>query len=196
MSKYISLGCLLLLLFSAPAKSAETGDVVVIPVKGEISPAEFFFLRRALKDAEEKNASAVILDMDTYGGRLDSAADMVEALSKVNVATYTYIDTNAGSAGALISLSTKKIYMAPVSAIGAAAPVTGEGEDLPTTMSDKVMSYFTAYYRSVATRNGYNPDIAEAFMNKEKEVKIGDQVIHTKGSVLSFSSQEAIKVVN
>ena len=196
MSKYLSLGCLLLLLFSTAVQSAEKGDIVVIPLKGEVSPAQFFFLRRALKDAEETKAQAVIIDMNTYGGRLDAAQDMAEALSNMSMPTYTYIDNNAGSAGSLISLSTKKIYMAPVSAIGAAAPVTGSGEDIPATMSDKIMSYWTGYYRSVAASNGYNPDIAEAFMNKEQEVKIGDMVIHAKGSILTFSSQEAIRVVN
>jgi len=63
--------------------------------------------------------------------------------------------------------------MSPVSAIGASAPVTSEGADLPTTMNDKVISYFSKYFASAAEKNGYNPDIAEAFINKDKEVKIG-----------------------
>ena len=69
--------------------------------------------------------------MDTYGGRLDSAEKITGILNHATIPTYTYINTNAGSAGALIALATKHIYMAPVSAIGAAAPVLSTGEDLP-----------------------------------------------------------------
>lgn len=176
--------------------SAGTSGVVVVPLKGEISEAQFMFLRRALKSAELTRASAVIIDMDTYGGRLSAAVDMQDALQKCPVPTVTYINSNAGSAGALVALSTKKIYMAPVSAIGAAAPVASGGEELSATMTDKVVSYFSGYFRSAAGKNGYNPDIAEAFINKEKEVKIDGMVIHPKGSVLTLSAQEATKLIN
>ncbi len=180
----------------AVAIGARAGDVVVVPLHGEVSNAQFLFLRRALKEAEEKKAGAVVLDMDTYGGSLDAATKIQNALFKATLPTLTYINTNAGSAGALIALSTKKIYMAPVSAIGAAAPVTSGGQDLPSTMQDKVVSYFSGYFRSAAERNGYNPDIAEAFISKEKEVKIGDTVVHAKGSLLTLSAQEAARAIN
>ena len=175
---------------------AYAGDVFVIPVKGEITQAQFFFLRRGVKQAETAGASAIILDMDTYGGELDAATQMLEALFSTKIPTLTYIDTNAGSAGALVALSTNRIYMAPVSAIGAAAPVTSSGQDLPSTMQDKVTSYFSGYFRSAAVKNGFDPDIAEAFISKDAEVKIGNTVIHPKGTLLTLSSQEAVKVVN
>jgi membrane-bound serine protease (ClpP class) len=176
--------------------TANAGEVYVIPVKGETSKAQFFFIRRGIKDAEAAKADAVILDMDTYGGELDAATQMSDALGSTSVPTITYIDTNAGSAGALVSLSTQKIYMAPVSAIGAAAPVTSGGADLPSTMEDKVVSYFSGYYRSVAAKNGYNPNLAEAFISKDVEVKIGNTVVHPKGTLLTLSSQEAAQVIN
>src|SRR5205085_5629453 len=134
--------------------------------------------------------------MNTYGGRLDSAEEITTALNRAAIPTYTYIDTNAGSAGALIALATKHIYMAPVSAIGAAAPVLSTGQDLPETERDKTISYFSALVRSMASRNGHNPDIGEAFMSKEKEVKIGDRVVHAKGSLLTLSAQEATEQIN
>jgi len=181
---------------SAPAAEPplRKGSVVVISLKGEVTEAQFYFLRRALKQAESAGAAAFIIDMDTYGGELRAAVDMLGALMKATVPTITYVDTNAGSAGALISLSTRRIYMAPVSAIGAAAPVTGEGQDLQETMNAKVVSYFSGYFRSAAEKNGYNTELAEAFINKEKEVKIGDKVINPKGSLLTLSAQEAVKV--
>jgi membrane-bound serine protease (ClpP class) len=134
--------------------------------------------------------------MDTYGGRLDAAEEIADVLNHATIPTYTYINTNAGSAGALIALATRFIYMAPVSAIGAAAPVLASGQELPETLREKTISYWSALVRSTAVRNGHNPDIGEAFMNKEKEVKLGDRVIHAKGSLLTLSAQEAVEQIN
>ena len=172
------------------------GDVVVVPLHGEISEAMFLFLRRIQKAAEANGASALVLDMNTYGGRLDSAEKITNLLNQATIPTYTFINTNAGSAGALIALATKHIYMAPVSAIGAAAPVLASGEDLSTTAREKTISYWSALIRGSATRNGHNPDIGEAFMNKEKEVKLGERVVHPKGSLLTLNAQEATEVID
>src|SRR3989442_1287346 len=172
------------------------GDVVVVPLRGEISPSLLMFLRRAEKVAESSGASAIVFEMNTYGGRLDSAEEITSALNHATVPTYTFINSNAGSAGSLIALATQHIYMAPVSAIGAAAPVLPTGEDLPLTEREKTISYWSALIRSSAIRNGHNPDVGEAFMNKDKEVKIGDRVIHPKGTVLTLNAQEATEKIN
>jgi len=173
-----------------------TGDVVVVPLRGEVAPALLTFLRRTVKIAETREASAIIFDMNTYGGRLDAAADIVNALNQSRIPTYTFINTNAGSAGALIAIATQHIYMAPVSAIGAAAPILPTGEDLPTTAKEKTISYWSALIRGSAIKNGHNPDIAEAFINRDKEVKIGDRVLHGKGTVLSLNAQDAAERIN
>jgi membrane-bound serine protease (ClpP class) len=172
------------------------GDVVVVPLRGEVSPSLLMFLRRAEKAAENSQASAIIFEMNTYGGRLDSAEEITSVLNHATIPTYTFINSNAGSAGSLIALATPHIYMAPVSAIGAAAPVMSTGEDLPLTEREKTISYWTALIRSSATKNGHNPDVGEAFMNKDKEVKIGDRVVHPKGTVLTLSAQEASEKIN
>jgi membrane-bound serine protease (ClpP class) len=198
----ISLLLLLLLGLAGLAKSGEArevlgkGDTVVIPLNGEIAPATHLFLRRAVKAAENAEAGAIVIEMNTYGGRLDAAADITGVLNRTTIPTYTFINTNAGSAGSLIALATRHIYMSPVSAIGAAAPVLSSGADLPATEKDKTLSYWSALVRSSALRNGHNPDIGEAFMDKEKEVKIGDRVVHAKGSLLTLNAQEASEVIN
>jgi membrane-bound serine protease (ClpP class) len=176
---------------NAREEKISKGDVLVVPINGEISPPMFLFLRRAQKAAEANGASAIIFEMNTYGGRLDSAEKITNLLHRATIPTYTFINTNAGSAGALIALATQHIYMAPVSAIGAAAPIQATGEDLGDTARDKTISYWAALIRGSATKNGHNPDVGEAFMNKEKEVKIGDRVVHPKGSLLSLNAQEA-----
>jgi membrane-bound serine protease (ClpP class) len=121
---------------------------------------------------------------------------MQEALGTVKARTLTYIHPNSGSTGALIAISTREIYMAPISAIGAAAPVSAAGEDLPSTLKDKSISYYSKYFGSVAERNGHNPELAEAFINKERAVKVGGRTIHEAGSVLTLSAQEAVEVVD
>src|SRR5438045_7994681 len=172
------------------------GDTVVVPLGGEISPHLLLFLRRAIKAAESAGAGALVFEMDTYGGRLDAAEEITNALNHATIPTYTFINTNAGSAGSLIALATQHIYMAPVSAIGAAAPVLPTGEDLPLTEREKTISYWSALIRGSALKNGHNPDVGEAFMNKEKEVKIGDRVIHPKGTLLTLNAQEASEKIN
>ncbi|HKP05308.1 MAG TPA: hypothetical protein VJU77_18310 [Chthoniobacterales bacterium] len=186
--------------FAMPAQAREAvvqkGDTVVIQLDGEISPSLFLFIRRAVKAAETAGASAIIIEMNTYGGRLDAAADITGVLNRTTIPTYTFINTNAGSAGSLIALATRYIYMSPVSAIGAAAPVLSTGADLPPTEKDKVISYWSAMVRSSAIKNGHNPDLGDAFMDKEKEVKIGDRVVHAKGSLLTLTAQEAVERIN
>jgi membrane-bound serine protease (ClpP class) len=172
------------------------GDTVVVPLRGDVSPPLLLFLRRALKAAESAGAGAIVFEMDTYGGRLDTASEIISVLNHATIPTYTFINSNAGSAGSLIALATRHIYMSPVSAIGAAAPVLATGEDLPATERDKTISYWSALLRSSATRNEHNPDLGEAFITKEKEVKIGDRVVHAKGSLLTLSAQEATEKIN
>ncbi len=190
---------LALLSATLPARSASdpeipTGAVVVVPLDGPVTDAQFVFLRRILKSAETADASAFVLNMNTPGGSLSAAVEILNLLQKTTVPTYTWVNTNAGSAGALIALSTKHVYMAPVSAIGAAAPVSSGGTEIPETMNDKIVSYYSGYFRSAAEANGYNPELAEAFITKEKEFKIGDTIISAEGSLLTLSAQEAVRV--
>src|SRR5207237_10334811 len=112
--------------FIAPATARarhviHKGDVVVVPLRGEVSPSLLMFLRRAEKAAEGGGASAMIFEMDTYGGRLDAAADIVNALNHTTIPTYTFINSKAGSAGANIALPTPPLHIAPTTANGAPA---------------------------------------------------------------------------
>src|SRR5207302_10110490 len=82
----------------APAAQAREiirkGDTVVIPLRGEVSPALHLFLRRGIKLAESAEASAIVIEMNTYGGRLDSAEEITSARNRVTIPTYTCIDSN------------------------------------------------------------------------------------------------------
>jgi membrane-bound serine protease (ClpP class) len=169
------------------------GPTYVFPLKGPVDQVQLMFMRRTLKEAEKAGAGAFLIDMDTPGGRLDVTMEILEMLRKTKVPTITYINPSAGSAGALISLGTKKIYMRKDAVIGAAAVITGQGEDLQKSMKQKVDSFYTAKMRAVAEENGHNPDIAEAFMVTEKEVKLGDTIVDSKETLLSLNGSEAVR---
>jgi membrane-bound serine protease (ClpP class) len=84
--------------------------------------------------------------------------------------------------------------MSPSATIGAAAPVTSDGQDLSKTMADKVISAMSAMARAAAERTGHNPQLADCFIRKEAELKIGDNVIDRPDSLLTLTAQEAIRV--
>ncbi len=174
--------------------AAAPGPVVVVPLRAEVSEAQFYLLRRALKEAERDGASAFIIDMQTFGGSVDAALKNMAALEKTRVPTFTYINDRAISAGALIALATQKIYMSPTAIVGASAPVKSGGEDLSKAMTDKTVSMLSATARSAAQKNGHNADVAEAFVNKAKELKMGDEVLDSAETLLTLSSQEATRL--
>ena len=194
MSRFLRICLALVMAFTLPAKAADSGNVVVISLKGEVNEAQFYCVRRALKGAEETKASAVILDIETNGGKVTSAIDIMNALMKSDVPTYAFVDDKAFSAGALISVATGKIYMSPEGVIGAAAPVGGFGEDLDSTMKEKVLSVISSECKAAALKNGYREDVVESFFNSDKEVKIDGTVINPKGSLLSLGAHDAVKL--
>ncbi|MFH0878347.1 MAG: ATP-dependent Clp protease proteolytic subunit, partial [Lentisphaerota bacterium] len=133
-----------MLLLPAPALSAtnEAGGLVyVIPIKGMIEPALLYVIRRGVAEAQEYNARAIIFVMDTPGGRVDAATDIVRAIQNITVPTVTFVDKNAFSAGAIIAMATKNIYMAPGSVIGDAMPIMttpwGGVQEMPEGMEEK-----------------------------------------------------------
>ena len=171
-----------------------TGPVVVFPFKTQVDQSLLMFMRRAMKDAERKGASAFVIDMDTPGGRLDVTLEMLEMLHKTKIPTITFVNPHAISAGAFVSLGTKRIYMRPDATIGAAAVVGGGGEDIDATMKSKLNSAMGAKLRALCHENGHSSDVAEAFMALEKELKRGDKVIDSKETLLSLTGREAAEL--
>ena len=123
--------------------------------------------------------------MNTFGGELDAADKMRTALLECPIPTIVFINKNAASAGALISIACDSIYMAPGSSIGAASVVDQTGQVLP----DKYQSYMRSLMRSTAEMNGRDPDIAQAMVDPDVEIK----GVSEKGKVLTFTTSEAIE---
>lgn len=129
-----------------------------------------------LEKAHDRKADFIILDLDTYGGAVDAADSIRSAILRCDIPVVAYINMQAASAGALISIACDSIYMKTGSSIGAATVVSTTGSVMP----DKYQSFMRGMMRSTAEANGRNPKIAEAMVDT--------------AHVLSLTPSEAIKV--
>lgn len=159
--------------------------VFLMKLDADIDPRTNRYTELALEAAREKEADYVIIEMDTYGGALNDADDIRTRVLEFEKPIYVYINKDAASAGALISIACDSIYMAKGASIGAATVVTQDGAAAP----DKYQSYMRSIMRSTAEANGRDPKIAEAMVDQDVEV----DSISTEGKVITFSTSEAIK---
>jgi len=165
-------------------------QVVVIDIKEEVDLGMVSYVKRAVADAESKNAT-IVLHVNTFGGRVDAAVQIRDAILNADVPmTIAFIDKRAISAGALISLSAKKIIMSPASSIGAVTPVDQSG----TKASEKVVSYMRAEMRTTAERYGRDPLIAEAMVDESISVDSSHGIKLDTGKLLTLTNIDAKKV--
>jgi membrane-bound serine protease (ClpP class) len=163
------------LLAAAPAEEEPLvpGEFVVIcPITGMIDEGAYILVQRALREA--KDAAAIIFVVDTFGGRVDFAMDIADAILDSPARTIAYVDgKGAISAGALISYSCQDIVMAPGTVIGASAPVVMDPSSPQGTQAtgEKTVSVVRAEFRSLANENGHNSDIAEAMVDRDIELR-------------------------
>lgn len=166
-------------------------QVTVIPVREEVGRPLHYIIRRGLKEAIDREADVVVLDMNTPGGALDVTFDIMEALERFPGLTLTFVNDEALSAGAFISATTEEIWFAPSGVIGAAAPVLATGGDLDETMQQKIVSYLRARVRATSEGRGYRGEVISAMIDSDFELKIGDRVLKEKGELLSLTATEA-----
>jgi membrane-bound serine protease (ClpP class) len=160
-------------------------EVFIMEIKDQIDARTKRYVDLALEEAKNRNSSHIIIEMNTYGGALYDADEIRSALLNLDVPVYVFIDNNAASAGALISIACDSIYMAPGGSIGAATVVNQTGEAAP----DKYQSYMRSIMRSTAEAKGRNPQIAEAMVDEKIEI----EGITKSGEVITFSTSEAIE---
>ncbi len=154
-------------------------------IKEEIAPPVLRKTQHAFKIARDTNADLILIHMNTYGGLLDAADSIRTIILQSKIPVYVFIDNNAASAGALISIACDSIYMRPGANIGAATVVSQTGEALP----DKYQSYMRSMMRSTAEASGRDPEIAQAMVDP----RIVIPGIIDSGMVLTFTTSEAIK---
>ncbi len=160
--------------------------VFTFAIDQDIDPRMNRRVKLALAQAEAVKADLILIEMDTYGGAVTDADEIRTRLLESKIPVYVFINKDAASAGALISIACDSIYMAPGASIGAATVVNGsDGAAAP----DKYQSYMRSMMRSTAEATGRNPQIAEAMVD-EKLVVPG---LSDAQSVITFSVSEAIQ---
>jgi membrane-bound serine protease (ClpP class) len=165
--------------------AAIAGDVVVyrIPVDGVIELGLAPFIERSLGEAEQTNAAAVVLEIRTDGGRVDAAQRITHAVEDTEIPVYAYVNRKAYSAGAMIALSADEVFMRDGGRMGAATPVTGQGQKAP----EKIVSAMRSEMRALAERRGLDPAVAEAMVDESVAV---DGVVEA-GKLLTLTTEEA-----
>ena len=167
------------------AQAQEKTAILKLNLQADIDPRTSRYIDLGLAAAQDGNYNLVIIEMDTYGGMVTDAKDIVENLLDFEIPVYVFINKDAASAGALISIACDSIYMAPGASIGAATVVVGDGEAAP----DKYQSYMRSTMRATAEQTGRDPAIAEAMVDQDIEI----EGITKAGRVLTFTTSEAIK---
>jgi membrane-bound serine protease (ClpP class) len=159
--------------------------VYVFKISDEIAKPVWYKTKKALKEASAMKADYILIQMNTYGGLLETADSIRTAILNTKIPVWVFIDNNAASAGALISIACDSIYMREGANIGAATVVNQTGEQLP----DKYQSYMRSLMRSTAQATGRNPDIAQAMVDPRIHV----EGVNDSGQVVTFTAQEAMK---
>lgn len=190
----LSIGILMIALIipfapgNSMAQDTTTGSgkkVYKYDIKEEIAPPVWLRTQKAFAEAEEMNADLILIHLNTYGGMVLTADSISTKIMNSRIPVIVFIDNNAASAGAWISISADSIYMRKGARIGAATVVTQDAQALP----DKYQSYMRSSMRATAEAKGRNPNIAEAMVDSD----IFIEGITDSGKVLTFTTSEAIK---
>jgi membrane-bound serine protease (ClpP class) len=173
---------------SAQAGSGEAaGPVYVVDISGTIDLGLAPYLARVLDQAEEAGAVAVLVEIDTPGGRLDAVLQMRDSLLDSPLRTIAFVDSTAFSAGALVALASEEIHMTPRGVMGAATPVlggTGEVAD------DKTVSAVRSTFEATAEQRGRDPQVAAAMVDPDVVV----DGVSERGSLLTLTASQAVEV--
>ncbi len=184
---------------AAPTAATNTPVVYTIPIHGMIEPALLYVIRRGVAEAAAVDAKAIVFLMDTPGGTVDAATDIVRTIQGIKVPAYTLVENHAFSAGAIIALATPNIYMTPGSVIGDAMPIMmtpwGSVEPMPPDIKEKSVSGVAALIRSAAQQSGHSTEVAEKMVRLETELKIDDVVLCPTGRLLTLTDVEAFRKV-
>lgn len=179
---------LTLLLALLPLAAMSQNDKKIVyrfNIDEEIAPPATMRVEKALEEAHNTGADIIVVHINTFGGTLDDADKIRTSFLQSDIPVYAFIDNNAASAGALISIACDSIYMHSGSSIGAATVVDQMGEVQP----DKYQSYMRSLMRTTAEARGRRPDIAQAMVDPDIYVA----GISDSGKVLTFTTQEALK---
>ncbi|PID27313.1 MAG: peptidase [Candidatus Cloacimonadota bacterium] len=159
-------------------------EITKINIEGMIDNGLVPYVERAIGEAETSGSKYIIVEINTFGGRVDAATKLKDLIIDTDISTIAFINKRAISAGSLIALSCDSIFMAEGSSIGATTVVDGEGKK----QSEKAQSYMRGEMGSTAERTGKNKLIAQAMVDEDIEI----ENIVEKGKLLTLTSEEAL----
>lgn len=166
----------------AGTSSAQTtnddGPVYVMHISGTIDLGLAPYVERVISEAEDDDAAAIIIEIDTPGGRLDAVIQMRDAIIDTDVRTIALVDSTAYSAGALVAIASDEIYMTPGAVLGAATPIEG---GTGKVADEKTISAVRAAFAAAAEENGRDPRVAEAMVDSRVTIDglVNDQQLLT-----------------
>jgi membrane-bound serine protease (ClpP class) len=176
--------------FASPLAPEESPVVFVAPIEGIIDLGLAPFVERVLDEAADAGAAAVILEINTFGGRVDAAVQIRDALLNARVRTVAFVNKRAISAGALIALAAENLVMAGGGTIGAATPVQiGQPGAPAQPVEEKTVSYVRKEFRATAESRKRPPLLAEAMVDADVEIP----GVIEKGKLLTLTTEEALK---
>ena len=161
----------------------------VVPINGTIDLGLAPFLARAVREATDAGASAVVLDINTFGGRVDAAVAMRDTLLNARIRTIAFVNPRAISAGALLALACNTIILTTGGTIGAAAPVVPGSDGSSKPADEKSVSYVRKEFRATAEARHRPLEIAEAMVDADVEIP----GISPKGKLLTLTTEEALQ---
>lgn len=162
---------------------------MVAPVEGTVDLGLAPFIDRVLTDAERDGAAAVVLDIDTHGGRLDAAVAIRDRLLASRVRTVAFVNPRAISAGALIALAAETIAADSGATIGAATPVQLQPSATATPVDEKTVSYVRKEFRATAEQRGRPAELAEAMVDPDVDLPVAP-----RGKLLTLTGDEALEL--
>jgi membrane-bound serine protease (ClpP class) len=172
-------------------ENASNSLVYVIPIKQTIETGLEKFLQRAFNEAHEVMADHIILDISTFGGRVDAAEAIGSLIRSSSIPTVAYVNGKAISAGSYIALNADQIVMGAGSSIGSAAVVDISGNRIEDS---KTVSTWVGLMESAADLNDRNPDYAEKMVDDSVVVTVEEiGKTYEKGDILNFTANEALK---
>ena len=163
--------------------------VYVVPIVGVIDLGLAPFLARTVREAEQAGAAAVVLDINTFGGRVDAAVAMRDTLINSPVRTIAFVNQRAISAGALIALACETLIMVKAGTIGAAAPVMGGGTGPPQPADEKSVSYLRSEFGATAEARNRPANFAEAMVDADVAI----EGVIEEGKLLTLTTSEALE---
>jgi len=144
-------------LLSSVVNAQTEGQVLVIEATGPVTPVMLSFIERGIEEAEGRDAEALVIMLNTPGGDVEMTRKIIQAIVTSDVPVAVYVAPRgafAASAGTFITLAGHVAAMAPSTSIGAASPVSGQGEEIPETLKNKITNILQAEIEGLAQRRG------------------------------------------